>query len=72
MVVKVKKSEPPESKEILAAAITRISESFAKLAESGLNREAIIILIHDRTKISKRDIRIILDSLTRLRGWYGR
>jgi hypothetical protein len=72
MSIRIVKSEPPESKEILAEAITRISESFVKLSGSGLNRDAIIVLIHDHTKISKRDIRIILDSLTRLRGWYCR
>lgn len=72
MAIKISKSTPPESKEILAEAITRISESFAKLSASGLNREAIIVLVHDHTKISKRDIKLILDSLSRLRGWYCR
>lgn len=72
MVIKIAKSNPPESKEILAEAITRISESFTRLSASGLNRDAIIVLLHDHTKISKRDIKLILDSLTRLRGWYCR
>lgn len=72
MGVKLIKSTPPESKEILAEAIIRISESFAKLSASGLNRDAIMVLIHDQTKISKRDIKLVLDSLTRLRGWYCR
>lgn len=72
MSVKIAKSTPPESKEILAEAITRISESFAKLSASGLNQNAIIVLLHDHTKISKRDIKLVLDSLTRLRGWYCR
>jgi hypothetical protein len=70
MAITVKKSTPPESKEILAEAITRISESLTKLSASGLNRDAIIILLHDHTKIAKRDIKIILESLSRLRGWY--
>jgi transcriptional regulator CtsR len=72
MAIKITKSTPPESKEILADAIVRISEAFTKLSASGLNRDAIIILLHDHTKISKRDIKLILDSLSRLRGWYCR
>ncbi len=68
--VTVKKSEPAESKEILAASIVRISEAFTALKSSGLNKQAIVVLLHDQTKIAKRDINIILDSLARLKGWY--
>lgn len=71
MVIKVNKSKDnPESTEILAEAIVRIGEAMDKLNKSGLNRNAIIVLIHDATKLPKRDIRIVLDSLSRLRGWY--
>ena len=68
--ITVKKSTPPESKEVLAAAIVRISDAFASLKASGLNKTAIVALLHDATKISKRDINLILDSLSRLKGWY--
>lgn len=71
--VKVKKSEDqPETKEILAEAIIRIGEAFAKLQESGLNRKAIVILIQAETKISRKDINTVLDALNQLRGWYCR
>ena len=70
--VKVKKSEPPESKEILAEAIVRIGESFQKLQASGLNKRAIIILIQAETKLSQRDITLVLDALPRLKSWYCR
>lgn len=70
--ITVKKSDPPESKEILAEAITRVSDGFTKLQASGLNKAAIVVLLHDSTKISKRDIVTILDSLARLKGWYCR
>lgn len=73
MAIKIKKNEAkPESTEILAEAIVRIGEAASKLSASGLNRKAIVVLIHDETKISKRDIIIVLDSLTRLEGWYCR
>lgn len=70
--ITVKKSEPPESKEILAEAIVRISNGFTKLQASGLNKAAIVALLYDSTKISKRDIVAILDGLARLKGWYCR
>lgn len=70
--VTVKKSTPPETTEILAEAITRISDGFARLQKSGLNKQAIIILIHAETKLAQRDIRTVLDALPRLAGWYCR
>lgn len=69
---KIVKSDPPESKELLASAIVKISEGFDALQASGLNRDAIIVLLHDQTKLAKRDIRLILDGLKKLRGWYCR
>lgn len=71
--IKVKKSdEKPESKEILAAAIVRISESMEKLLASGINTKAIIVLIHHETKIPQKDIKAVLDAMNRLKGWYCR
>ena len=72
-MIKVKKSEEnPESTEILAKAIVDISKAFNKLYDGGLNEDAIIILIQDSTKLPKRDIRLVLDSLRRLESWYCR
>ena len=70
--VTVKKSEPPESKEILAAAITNISDGLTKLLASGLNRKAIIVLIQAETRQSRTEIEAVLDALARLKGWYCR
>lgn len=73
MTVKVKKSvENPETTEILAAAITRIGEGMTKLLASGVNTNAIVVLLHYETKISQRDIRAIFNALGRLKGWYCR
>ena len=70
--VKVKKSEPPESKEILAEAIVNIGGAFKKLQTSGLNKKAIIILIQAETKLPQRDIKLVLDALPQLERWYCR
>lgn len=70
MNVRVKKSDPPESTEILADSIVRISAALDKLSASGLNRKAIVILIQASTKLSRRDIEAVLDAQKRLAGWY--
>lgn len=68
----VKNEEKPEPTEILAEAVIRIGENMAKLEESGLNRRAIVALVYDYTKLPKRDIELVLDSLSKLKGWYCR
>lgn len=71
--IKIVKNEvKPEPTEILAEAVIRISENFVKLQESGINKTGIIALIHDYTKIPKRDILLVLESLAKLKGWYCR
>lgn len=71
--ISVKKNEQqPESKEVLAEAIIRIGEAFSALQKNGLNKRAIEVLVHAETKVAMRDIRLILDALPRLRGWYCR
>jgi len=72
MTVRVKKSDPPESTELLADSIVRISEALTKLHASGVNRKAIVILIQAATKLSRRDIEAVLDAQKRLAGWYCR
>ncbi len=72
MNVRVKKSEPPESTELLADSIVRISRALDKLYASGVNRKAIVILIQAATKLSRRDIEAVLDAQKRLAGWYCR
>jgi len=69
---KVTKSDPPESTEILAESIVRISESMEKLAASGLNHDAIVVLIKDKTKLGKGVIEDVLAAQRRLAGWYCR
>lgn len=70
--VKVKKSEPPETKEILAEAIISLGKAANKLQASGINKKAVIILLQAHTKLPQRDIKLILDSLPQLERWYCR
>lgn len=78
--IKIKKNEEkPESKEVLADAIIKISDALEQLYGSGLNQNAVIVLLQDacppvgsypKRKLTKKEIRVVLDNLKRLRGWY--
>jgi len=68
----VKNVEKPEPTEILAEAVVRIGVNMEKLQKNGLNRRAIIALLYDYTKIPKRDIELVIDSLAKMKGWYCR
>jgi len=65
--VNVQQNEQPVPAEIMAQAIISISDSMKKLNNSGLKRKAIVALIHDQSKISKRHIEIVLNNLESLR-----
>lgn len=60
----------PVTQEILATAITQISESAKKLSKSGLNRKGVIALINDDTKLGKGIIETVLLSLEGLAKTY--
>ena len=72
--IKIKKTEEqPESTEVLADSIIKISEGFEKLLKSGLNERAYTVLLQDAigaTYISKSQIRLVIENLPRLRAWY--
>ena len=68
--IRVDQPKPPISTPILATAIVRLGEAARALHDSGLNERALIVLLHDKTKISKRDILTILNGMRQLRAWY--
>jgi hypothetical protein len=68
----VKLSAPPETKEVLADAILKISVGVTSLIDSGLNRKAIVVLLRDATGLGKRDIEMVLDALKNLSRDYTR
>ena len=76
----IKNKENPEPTQILAEAIIKISNAMEKLSkESGLSEQALIVLIQDNCrcldrggKPSKTIVKIILESMKTLKGWYLR
>ena len=61
-----------DDKGTLAEAIMRIGDAMRKLESSGLNRRAVIVLLHDATKLPKRDIELMLDTLPKLQHMFCR
>lgn len=82
--IKLKKDkENPETPEVLADAIIKISNSLEQLSKSsGLNERALIVLVQDgcvmvgdrfnKKPISKRTVEIVLNTLKELKGRYCR
>lgn len=72
--IKIKKNEEnPESAELLAQSIIQVAEGFEKVLSSPLTQRALIVLLHDgigTAKITKSQIKLVLDNLPRLKGWY--
>lgn len=72
--IKIIKDElNPESTELLAKSIIQVAEASEKLLNSGLTKRAIEVLLQDgigASKISKGQIRLVLENLPRLKAWY--
>jgi hypothetical protein len=72
--IRIKKNEEnPESVELLAASVIQVAEGFEKVLRSPLSDRAIIVLLQDgigATKITKQQIKLVLEALPRLKAWY--
>lgn len=60
----------PEPTVIIAKAIIEISEAMERINRSGLKRRALVALIHDNSKLPKRDIDMVLNNLEFLKQNY--
>lgn len=72
--IKIKKNEEaPESVELLARSIVQVAEGFQKILATPLRERGLIVLLHDgigQGKISKSQIKLVLEALPRLKAWY--
>lgn len=55
---------------IIESAIVEIAKGMRAIGNSRLKTETIVTLIHDHTKVSKRDIRIVFDALWELENLF--
>ena len=72
----IKNEEHPETPEILAASLIKISEAFEKLSQKGnLDNDAIAALLKNMrgcSQLNKEDILLVLENLPKLKGYYIR
>jgi len=66
IVVKNKDEENPVPVEIIAESIEKIAKAMQIINSTRLTRRAIITLIHDHSKVSKKQIEVVLNNLDRL------
>jgi hypothetical protein len=62
----VEDGEKPDAIEIMQKNIKKIAEASEMMLKGGLKKDTIILLLHDYTKISRGQIRQILDCLPKL------
>lgn len=62
--------QPTVTKEMLSTAICKLSDSANELLASGINEKAILVLLADSSKMSKKSIKKVLDAMAQLRADY--
>lgn len=55
--------------EIMAEAVVAIAEGFKKLLSTRLTRDAIVVLIKERSGVSKNQINVVLNNLEDFSYW---
>ncbi|MCI0620297.1 MAG: hypothetical protein L0387_01245 [Acidobacteria bacterium] len=69
----VEDPEQPAEREVLADAIVKLSKAAEALNQrSGLNQRAIVVLLHDHSRVPKRDIEAVLRAMQQLERDYCR
>jgi hypothetical protein len=66
MKIQVTQPAAPVPAEVLATSIQQIAEGMKALNSTRLTRKALIALIHDQSKVSKKTIEIVLNNLQNL------
>jgi hypothetical protein len=47
---------------VIVSSLHKVAEGFDRINDSGLSRKAIVILLHDMTKVGKGSINAVLDA----------
>ena len=59
-------TEPKTAAEALVESLKKISEGFQQLSKAGMPRDLIKAWIHQKTRVGKTNIDLVLDSLEEL------
>lgn len=62
--------QAPIDANILAEHIIAVSDCFDKVSQSKLNQRAIVLLIHDLSKVNKKDIELVLNNAKLLKMYF--
>lgn len=65
--------ENPEPVELIAQSVIDVSDAFKRIAQNGLQKRAIILLIHDIVKnkgVNMTQIEAVLDAAPKLESYY--
>lgn len=72
--IRIKKTEgSEESVELLAQSVIQVAEGFERIMAGPLTEGALVALIRagiGESKISRSQIKLVLEALPRLKGWY--
>lgn len=66
----IKAGEEPQPIEILQSSIVALAKAFEAFNKTNLKQNTIITLLHNTSKIPKRDIKVILNCLSELKSLY--
>ena len=55
-------NDTEEPLSVIVSSLHKVAEGFDQINESGLSRRAIVLLLHDATRVGKKDIESILDA----------
>jgi hypothetical protein len=68
----IKNGEEPQPIEILESSIIEIAKGFKVLSKTRVKQETLVTLLHDYTKVSKVQIRYVLNCLSDLENLFLR
>lgn len=55
-------NDTEEPLSVIVSSLHKVADGFDQINESGLSRRAIVLLLHDATRVGKKDIDAILDA----------
>jgi hypothetical protein len=58
--------------EVIVSSIHKLADGFERINDSGLTEHALVLLLHDATRVNKRDIKKILEAAPLLAERYTR
>ena len=55
-------NDTEEPLSVIVSSLHKVADGFEQINESGLSRRAVVLLLHDSTRVGKKEIAAILDA----------